>query len=168
MKLAWIGRTFAATVLITALAAAPSASAGAALPGEWVTKDGEALLALQASGTRVRVVLQAVAAAVPPQAGTAVPLDQRNPDEALRRRPLAGLELGVLEPDANRPQRWRGRLYDPASGETYSVVAAFAAADVLEVRGFVGLQMFGRSMYWLRLPYHRARVQALWAEAGAK
>jgi uncharacterized protein (DUF2147 family) len=157
----------AAAVLIGVLAPATGARAASELLGDWVTKDGEALLELRAAGPSIRVVLQAVAAPLPPATAGAHELDHRNPDEALRRRPLAGLELGVLEVQADR-RRWRGRLYDPASGETYSVVATLVGAHVLEVRGFIGLQVFGRTMYWLRLPYHQARVHALWAQGGGR
>jgi uncharacterized protein (DUF2147 family) len=167
MRLVRIWQGLAAAVLIGVIASAPGAGAASELTGHWATKDGEALLDLRATGGSVRVVLQAVAAPLPPASSGAPELDHRNPDEALRRRPLAGLELGVLEVEADR-RRWRGRLYDPASGETYSVVATLVGAHVLEVRGFVGLQVFGRTMHWLRLPYHQARVQALWAQGSGR
>ena len=48
----------------------------------------------------------------------AVRLDDRNQDEALRQRPVLGLELlsGYRYDDG----RWQGKIYDPKTGNTYN------------------------------------------------
>ena len=45
-------------------------------------------------------------------------VDAVNPDPALRNRPMLGLEL--LSGYAFEKGRWRGKIYDPESGKTYS------------------------------------------------
>jgi uncharacterized protein (DUF2147 family) len=47
---------------------------------------------------------------------------------------------------------WRGGvIYDPASGNTYSCQARLDGADRLELRGYVGIPLLGRTTYWLRV-----------------
>lgn len=79
--------------------------------------------------------------------------DVENPDESLRGRAVLG--LGVLEglrPDPDRPRVWReGRIYDPGSGRTYAVVVRAVSPDRLEVRGYVGFEILGRTTTWFRV-----------------
>lgn len=75
--------------------------------------------------------------------------DARNPDPKLRSRPLCGLRIGqeFVEVD---PQHARGgHLYDPRSGRTYSGEMT-AKDNLLHLRGYVGLPMFGRTAIWVR------------------
>ena len=147
-------------VVIALVALAPSACAS--LTGAWVTANGEALLQLtpEAEGDGVRVRLLAVAS--PLLAPNTPALDSHNPDPALRRRPLAGLHLGVLEP---RGDEYEGRLYDPESGRTYSVATTARSPSVLRLRAWVGLRVLGRSLLWVRPDRWRARTDALLATA---
>ena len=75
--------------------------------------------------------------------------DERNPDPKLRHRPLCGLRIGAgfVEVD---PQHARGgHLYDPRSGHTYSGQMT-AAGNLLHLRGYIGLPIFGRTATWIR------------------
>ncbi len=75
--------------------------------------------------------------------------DMRNPDPRLRGRSLCGLRIGegFVEVD---PQHARsGRLYDPKSGHTYSGQMT-AEGNLLQLRGYLGLPIFGRSETWVR------------------
>jgi len=77
-------------------------------------------------------------------------LDDENPDEAMRTRPLMGLQL--LEGfDASGPTAWAGgTIYDPQSGKTYSSTMELLDDNTIEVRGYVVLPIFGRSQTWTR------------------
>ena len=46
---------------------------------------------------------------------------------------------------------WSGEIYNPVEGEMYKAYAKFETAKRLKVRGYVGLPIFGRSMYWIKL-----------------
>ncbi len=75
--------------------------------------------------------------------------DTLNPDPELRNQPLCGLRIGegFVEVD---PQHARGgRLYDPKSGRTYSGQMT-AEGNLLQLRGYLGLPIFGRSETWVR------------------
>jgi uncharacterized protein (DUF2147 family) len=77
--------------------------------------------------------------------------DTKNPDAKLRNRDLIGLVIlnhFVFDGDAT----WEnGTIYDPREGKTYSCKITLKSNDKLNVRGFVGLSMFGRTEMWTRI-----------------
>jgi len=133
------------------------------LAGYWVPPGGEAIIDIAPDGEHLRLTLHAVLAPLDPDSPLAGGNDSNNPDPDLRGRPLAELPLGRLEATDGDPT-WRGRLYDPESGREFKVAVRFVDPDVLEVRGHVGLPIFGKTLYWARLYLHRSRQEALWAE----
>lgn len=78
-------------------------------------------------------------------------LDHRNPDPALRSRPLLGLPmLKGLRFDGH--EHWReGRVYSCDDGRTYTVQVSLADADHLKLRGYFGLPLFGMTSVWTRV-----------------
>ena len=81
--------------------------------------------------------------------GTPV-IDRKNPDPALKSRPVFGLRIleGFTEVGEND---WgEGSFYDPKTGNTYRGIMHLAAPDRLELRGYVGIPLFGRSSVWIR------------------
>jgi uncharacterized protein (DUF2147 family) len=76
--------------------------------------------------------------------------DVRNPDRRLRERPLCGLRIGAgfIERDSRHADG--GHLYDPKSGHTYRGSMS-SDGDLLELRGYVGLKLFGRTETWMRV-----------------
>jgi hypothetical protein len=75
--------------------------------------------------------------------------DARNPDPRLRGRPLCGLRIGEGFVQV-APQHARGgHLYDPGSGRTYRGEMT-AVGNLLHLRGYVGLPIFGRTETWVR------------------
>jgi uncharacterized protein (DUF2147 family) len=77
-------------------------------------------------------------------------IDKKNPDPSLRNRPLIGLQImdGFIEQGDNT---WgKGTCYDPKSGKTYRGKIHLASPERLELRGFVGIPLFGRTSVWLR------------------
>ena len=83
------------------------------------------------------------------QVGTPI-IDRKNPDPALKSRPLIGLR--ILEGfTAEGDNTWRnGTCYDPKSGNTYRGKIHLAAPDRLELRGYIGIPLFGRTSVWTR------------------
>jgi uncharacterized protein (DUF2147 family) len=76
--------------------------------------------------------------------------DINNPDEGMRSRPLKGLENlrnftwvsdGIWE---------NGTIYDPKVGKEYSCSIKMPDWYTLEVRGYIGVSMFGRTDVWKR------------------
>ena len=77
--------------------------------------------------------------------------DRRNPDPMLRARKVEGLEIlrGLTrQPDGT----WvNGRIYDPASGWTYTCQLALDGDDRVRLRGYVGIPLIGRTTTWTRV-----------------
>lgn len=75
-------------------------------------------------------------------------VDKENPEEELRSRPLMGLNL-VSGFEFDDDQWEDGEIYDPKEGKTYSCRMRLDG-DELEVRGYIGMPMFGRTVVWTR------------------
>ena len=74
-------------------------------------------------------------------------LDKNNADKSLRNQPIMGMKLlkGFVYDDGS----WEdGTIYDPKNGKTYSCVMNLKNPEVLEVRGYVGFSMLGRTVEW--------------------
>jgi uncharacterized protein (DUF2147 family) len=70
--------------------------------------------------------------------------DVKNPDPRLRTRPILGLRL--LDLPRAQADGWRGTVYDPRSGRTYTATVRRTGADLLEVKGC--LMMFCQTQSW--------------------
>ena len=86
-------------------------------------------------------------------------IDSENPSPALRKRPICGLQIGrnfrLTAPDHAEG----GRLYDPESGNTYSG-SMTSEGDLLKLRGYIGIALFGRTETWTRAQSGIAPCQA--------
>lgn len=79
--------------------------------------------------------------------------DRYNPDESLRQRPVIGLDIvHGLTPTSGSEKAWKGgSIYDPGSGNTYRASLRLVAANRIELRGYVGIPLIGRTTTWLRV-----------------
>jgi uncharacterized protein (DUF2147 family) len=68
--------------------------------------------------------------------------DLHNPDESKRDRPFIGLEM--LSGYEFRRGKWRGKLYLPANGTTWTS-AAHVKNGQLHLRGYVGVSLLGKT-----------------------
>lgn len=75
-------------------------------------------------------------------------VDRKNPDPALRTRPVLGLVIVQGLEYAGNGNWKNGTLYAPDNGKTYRFQGKLGEDGVLHVRGFVGFSLFGRSMDW--------------------
>lgn len=76
--------------------------------------------------------------------------DGRNPDPKLRSQPIAGLQFMSDFVYAGNNLWESGKIYDPESGKTYKCRMSLTATNVLEVRGYVGISLLGRTVVWKR------------------
>ena len=76
-------------------------------------------------------------------------LDKDNPDPKLKSRPLIGLNL--LEGLKYDSGMWEdGTIYDPKTGKTYSCQVTLKSKEVLEVKGYYGFSLIGRTVEWTK------------------
>lgn len=71
--------------------------------------------------------------------------DRKNPDPALRNRPIIGLQVMEGLTAAGDNQWERGACYDPESGNTYKCKMRMESPERLKLRGYIGISLFGRS-----------------------
>ena len=77
-------------------------------------------------------------------------VDYKNPDRARQKDPLIGLQI-VNGLQFSGDNVWKnGKIYDPDSGKTYSAKATLASPDQLDLRGFIGVSLIGRTEKWTR------------------
>lgn len=75
--------------------------------------------------------------------------DDLNPNAAKRHRPILGIEL--LSDYRFEDGKWQGKIYDPESGNTYSSRMGVGRDGELNMRGYLGIPMFGRTATFLPL-----------------
>ena len=81
-------------------------------------------------------------------------VDRKNPDPALRNRPIIGLQV-IEGLTATGDNRWEhGACYDPESGNSYQCKMRLERPDRLEVRGFIGISLLGRTYVLTRKEEH--------------
>jgi uncharacterized protein (DUF2147 family) len=77
-------------------------------------------------------------------------IDHHNPDPAHRKDPIIGLQIVhdfVFAGDG----RWTGgRVYDPKNGKTYSGKMTLVSPRQLDLRGYIGIPLIGRTATWTR------------------
>jgi len=77
-------------------------------------------------------------------------VDKNNPDPAKKKIPLMGLTnlSGFVYEGENA---WTdGHIYDPENGKSYKCKMELTDANTLEVRGYIGISLFGRTDIWKR------------------
>lgn len=79
-------------------------------------------------------------------------VDKNNPDDARKKDPLMGLKLLKSFVFDGEDQWEKGTIYDPENGKTYNCKITMVTSDKLDVRGFVGISMLGRTQTWIRIP----------------
>lgn len=76
--------------------------------------------------------------------------DKQNPDEKLRSRPLVGLINLKNFKQTNKSTWEEGEVYDPKNGKTYSCKMTLASPTRLDVRGFIGISIIGRTSHFTK------------------
>jgi uncharacterized protein (DUF2147 family) len=87
--------------------------------------------------------------------------DTKNPDPALRGRVMRDLVMVTdLAPTSADSTRWKGKVYDPKNGHTYSANLTLESPDRLNLHGYVAVSLFGRTARWTRIPEPTAAVDS--------
>ncbi|MBD0401160.1 MULTISPECIES: DUF2147 domain-containing protein [unclassified Flammeovirga] len=78
-------------------------------------------------------------------------IDKLNPDSSLRERLLEDMYI-LIDFEYKGNGTWEnGSVYDPDSGKTYSGSIQSTGPNVLKMRGYVGIKLFGRTELWTRV-----------------
>ena len=80
-------------------------------------------------------------------------LDENNPDVKKRTQKRLGLVIMnnfVFDGD----DTWEdGSIYDPKNGKTYDCKATRDAKGNLDIRGYIGISLLGRTTHWTKVDY---------------
>lgn len=79
-------------------------------------------------------------------------LDEHNPDKTKQSQKLLGTTIMnnfVFDDDT-----WEdGTIYDPKNGKTYDCKVTRDAKGNLDIRGFIGISLLGRTSHWTKIDY---------------
>lgn len=115
--------------------------------GEWYSENNESLIEIYKNDNKF---YGKMAWLKEPMRRGKPKMDDFNPDEKLRTRPLIGLVI-LKDFKFDGDNEWNdGKIYDPKSGKTYSCYMKFDKKDVLKIRGYIGISLLGRTTYWTR------------------
>jgi uncharacterized protein (DUF2147 family) len=129
-----------AALIMSALAALPSpASAAQPITGRWATVDGKAIVHITPCG---RALCGRIVKVVKPTPGRPH-TDIKNPDPALRDRPIEG--VAILSNFADAGDLWKGTIYDPESGKSYNSKVSRNSDGTLKVQGCIAFLCRGQT-----------------------
>ena len=120
-----------------------------AIQGVWKTGEGNAMVRIYKNGDKYQGKVVWLKEPIDPETGKPK-VDKFHPDEASRTRPVLGLinVWGFIYQEKNV---WsEGNIYDPKNGNTYSCTIKMINPNTIEVRGFIGVSLIGRTDTWTR------------------
>lgn len=76
--------------------------------------------------------------------------DVKNPDKSKRNVPVN--EIVLVNGLSYKDGKWMGgKIYDPTSGKSYKVTISFKDDKTLKLRGYIGVEALGETMYWYKI-----------------
>jgi uncharacterized protein (DUF2147 family) len=141
------GWTFFAAVLLTATTAFGAGPSD--VLGSWKTDGGDSRLEFFRCGEKIcgKIVWMKEPNYIDSKDGPVgtTKVDRKNPDPALRNRPILGLQV-IKNLTAKGDNRWgNGACYDPENGKSYKCKMRLASPGRLELRGYIGISLIGRT-----------------------
>ena len=134
-------------LLFTAISFSGFSQTSDAILGKWINSSGEAHIDISKKGDKFFGKI--VWLKTPKDEKGQAKLDVKNPEANLKTRPILGLEM--LKDFVYDDGKWvDGKIYDPKTGKTYSCNMNIKANGDLNVRGYIGISLIGRSDTWKR------------------
>jgi len=116
--------------------------------GKWLNATGEAHIQIYTNGNKYFGKLIWLKESL--DANGKPKLDKENPKNELNQRPILGLVF--LKDFIYKEGIWEGgTIYDPKTGKTYSCKISADGKNKINVRGFVGFSLLGRTETWSRV-----------------
>jgi uncharacterized protein (DUF2147 family) len=120
-----------------------------AVVGVWKTGDGNAIVRIYKSGENYQGKIVWLKEPIDPETGKPK-IDKNNATETSKTRPVLGM-VNIWGFKFIEKNLWdEGNIYDPKSGNTYSCTIKMTNANSLEVRGYIGVSLIGRTDVWTR------------------
>ena len=140
-------RVFFATVLMTASSAFGAAPGD--ILGSWKTEGGDSQLELFSCGEKIcgKIIWLKVPKYIDSNDGPVgmTKVDRKNPNPALRKQPILGLQV-INGLSVKGDKQWEnGICYDPETGKSYKCKMRLASPGRLKLRGYIGVSLIGRN-----------------------
>jgi uncharacterized protein (DUF2147 family) len=120
-----------------------------ALIGVWKTGEGTAMVRIYKNGDKYQGKIVWLKEPIDPETGKPK-LDKNQEDPSLKSRALLGL-INIWGFKYTTSNTWEeGSIYDPKNGNTYSCTIKMINPNTLEVRGYIGVSLIGRTDTWAR------------------
>lgn len=123
--------------------------------GHWLTPEDNAVIAIYRDGERFSGRIVSLKEPNYPdghsQAGQPK-RDSNNPDESKQDRRIVGFNMIEGFEYIGDGRYEGGTIYDPRNGVTYQCEMSLQSDGTLEVRGYVGLSLFGKTQVWRPKP----------------
>lgn len=117
--------------------------------GIWKTGSGNGKVEIYKKGDQYLGKIVWLSEPVDPKTGKPK-TDVMHPDKALHSRPILGL-INLWGFSYDSENKWDGgHIYDPKNGKEYKCNITMKDKNTLNVRGFIGISMIGRTDVWTR------------------
>ncbi|HEX8326392.1 MAG TPA: DUF2147 domain-containing protein [Hymenobacter sp.] len=144
----FLGFALLFSLLIAAFSVQAAAPNPDAVLGVWKNGEGTGMIQIFKKGDKYYGRL--VWLKVPNNPDGTPRTDVNNPDDSKKKTPLKGLE-NMRDFTFAGENKWEGgKIYDPKNGSDYSCEMTLVDPNTLEVRGFIGVSLFGRTDVWKR------------------
>jgi uncharacterized protein (DUF2147 family) len=121
------------------------------IAGVWLNKDQDAHIKIYASYGKYYGQIIWLKTPIDPETGKPK-VDKHNSDDKLKTRPVLNLLiLKDLVFDADDQEWSDGNVYDPKTGNDYSLTCKLKDKDNMELRGYMGISLLGRTDIWTRV-----------------
>ena len=153
MKTFLLASVLAVTSFFGAASVNTKVGEGEAIVGKWLNQEGTSHIQIfkATNGSFAGKYFGKIVWLKEPLKNGKPKVDDLNPDPKKQAVPLLGLQiLKNFVYDAQDKEWEDGTIYDPKNGKTYSCIMTLSGNN-LNVRGYVGISMLGRTGVWTRV-----------------
>lgn len=149
MKNSIIHSLIVSVLLLANSAFASTSNSPDDIVGVWKTGEGTAMVRIYKNGDKYQGKVVWLKEPIDPETDKPK-VDKNHPEETSRKRAVLGL-INIWGFQYKDNNTWDGgNIYDPKNGNTYSCTIKLTSPNSLEVRGYIGVSLIGRTDNWTR------------------
>ncbi len=140
-------RAYTLPLMLLSLTATPALAQVKAPTGLWLTQNQRSVVELYRCAGDKPLLCGKIAWII----DGGMQFDTKNPDASRHKTPLCGMTiLSGLKMDS--PTKWTGgTVYKADEGDLYDASMTVLSNNKVEMRGYMGISMFGKSQTWTRV-----------------